>query len=148
MNGLLLLCFDGSAEAAHAIRTVGTLMPGRDALVLTVAPSARHELPLDPIGDLAGRLSRLYHDWDEAAAEIAAAQAQSGCEIARDAGMRAEALVASGKPTPTILRVAEEHDAAAIVLGAGHHGAVGVLGSVSLGVTHRARRPVLVIPKQ
>jgi nucleotide-binding universal stress UspA family protein len=147
MSGPLLLCFDGSAEAENAIRKVSALMPGRDALVLTVAISARHELPVDPIGDLAGRLSRLYRDWDEAAAEVAQAQAQSGCEIAHEAGLRAQPLVATGKPTPTILHVADEQDALAIVLGAGRHGTVGALGSVSLGVTHRARRPVLVIPK-
>jgi nucleotide-binding universal stress UspA family protein len=148
MSGPLLLCFDGSAEAADAIRAAGALLPGHDALVLTVATPARHELPFDPIGDLAGRMSHLYRDWDEAANEIAHAEAQRGCGIAREAGLDAHTLVASGKPVPTILRVAEEHDAEVIVLGAAHHGAAGALGSVSLGVTHRARRPVLVIPQR
>lgn len=147
MSGPLLLCFDGSAEAEGAIRTAASLLPGRAALVLTVATPAGQALPVNPLGDLAGRLSGLYREWDEAAAEIAAGEAQRGCAIAREAGLEARPLVACDKPATAILRVADEHDAAAIVLGAGHHGALeGLLGSVSARVAHRSKRPVLVIP--
>ncbi|HVC85659.1 MAG TPA: hypothetical protein VNC12_10450 [Solirubrobacteraceae bacterium] len=37
MSGPLLLCFDGSETAAQAIRHAAALLPGREAVVLTVA---------------------------------------------------------------------------------------------------------------
>ena len=122
-------------------------MAEREAIVLTVAVPARLQLGFNPVGDVVGRFSGLYREWDEATSELAEEQARRGCEIARDAGLDAQPLVAHGKPAQTILRVAEERDVAAIVLGAGNHGAAGgLLGSVSVRVSHLAKRPVLVIP--
>jgi nucleotide-binding universal stress UspA family protein len=149
MSGAVLLCFDGSQEAANAIRAAGGFFTGRDALVLTVAIPAKDELPLDPVGDLVGRISGLYRDWDEIATELAARQAQRGCELASEVGLDAKPLSAAGKPAATILRVADQHDVAVIVLGAGRHGALGgLLGSVSARVVEQARRPVLVISER
>jgi len=142
----LLLCFDGSEEAAEAIGTAGALMHGREALVLCVAVPARHQLGIGPADALAGRLSGLYSEWDEAAREVAERVAARGCELAAEVGLHARPLVASGKPAPTIVRVADELDVSAIVVGAGHRGALGgVLGSVSARVAHEALRPVLVV---
>jgi nucleotide-binding universal stress UspA family protein len=147
MSGPLLLCFDGSAEAENAIRTAGALMTEPEAIVLTVAVPARLQLGFNPVGDVVGRFSGLYREWDEATSELAEEQARRGCEITRDAGLDAQPLVAHGKPAQTILRVADEQDVAAIVLGAGNHSAAaGLLGSVSVRVSHLAKRPVLVIP--
>jgi nucleotide-binding universal stress UspA family protein len=56
-------------------------------------------------------------------------------------------VTAVGKAAATILRVAEEHDVALIVLSAGRHTALGgLLGSVATRVVHHAKRPVLVVP--
>jgi nucleotide-binding universal stress UspA family protein len=146
-GGCVLLCFDGSAEAEGAIRAAGVLLAGREAIVLAVAIPAAEELPLAPAGDLVGRISGLYRDWDEIAIELAERHARSGCEIAIGEGFAARPLTASGRPAATILRVADENGAAVIVLGAGRHGALGgLLGSVSARVVQQARRPVLVIP--
>jgi nucleotide-binding universal stress UspA family protein len=143
----VLVCFDGSEDAAAAIRYAGELFPGRDALVLSVATLAKDEVPLDPISDLAGRFSGLYADWDEAVAELAERQARRGCELATEAGLLARPLAASGKPAATILRTASEHDAFAIVLGSGAHTRLGsAFGSVVARVVHGADRPVLVVP--
>ena len=142
-----LLCFDGSDHAAEAIRRAGALLAGHDALVLSVATPAKDELSLDPVSDLVGRLSGVYRDWDEAVAELADRQARRGCELAAEAGIHAVPLTAFGKPAATILRVADEHDAAVIVLGAGNRSTLGgVLGSVVARVVHDTNRPVLVIP--
>ncbi|MDE3069587.1 MAG: universal stress protein [Acidobacteriota bacterium] len=146
MSGPLLLCFDGSPEAAAAIRTAGGLMVERRAIVLNVVLPASTQLGPAPLGGAVAALSGLYREWDEAADEVAQEQAQRGCEIAREAGLDARPLVARGRPAAVILEVAEEHEAGAIVLGAGHHGAVGLLGSVSARVAHLATRPVLVVP--
>jgi nucleotide-binding universal stress UspA family protein len=147
VTGPVLLCFDGSDEAAGAIRHAAELLAGREGIVLSVAVPAKDELPLDPMSDLVGRLSGLYGDWDEMCAELAERQARSGCQLATDAGMRARPLTAVGKIAPTILRVADEHDVAAIVLGARAHGGLGgLLGSVASRVVHRSVRPGLVVP--
>jgi nucleotide-binding universal stress UspA family protein len=143
----VLACFDGSDEAAEAIRRAGGLLPGHEALVLSVATPAKDELSLDPISDLVGRFSGLYRDWDEAAAELAERHAHRGCELAGQAGLRALPLTATGKPAPTILRIADEHDVALIVLGGRAHTALGaLLGSVATRVVHESKRPVLVVP--
>jgi nucleotide-binding universal stress UspA family protein len=143
----LLVCYDGSEEATEAIRRAGALMPGREAIVLSVAIPAKDELPLDPVGDLVGRLSGLYRDWDEAVAELAEQQALRGCKLAGESRLQARPLTAVGKAAPTILRIAEAEDVALIVLGAGRHTAIGgLLGSVAARVVHQATRPVLVIP--
>ncbi len=143
----VLVCFDGSEDAAAAIRYAGELFPGRDALVLSVATPAKEQVPLDPISDLVGRFSGLYADWDEAVAELAERQGRRGCELAVEAGLLARPLAASGKPAATILRTADEHDACAIVLGGGAPTRLGsAVGSVVARVVHGANRPVLVVP--
>ncbi len=148
-DGPVLLCFDGSAEASEAVRGAGAVLVAREAIVLSVAIPAKDELPLDPAGDLVGRLSGLYRDWDEIALELAERHARSGCELASSEGFAARSLTASGRPAATILRVADEHDVAVIVLGAGRRAALGgLLGSVSARVVERAARPVLVIPRR
>jgi nucleotide-binding universal stress UspA family protein len=147
MDRPALLCFDGSEHAAEAIRGAGALFPGQEALVLSVATPAKDELPLDPVSDLVGRLSGLYRDWDEAIADLAERQARRGCELATAAGFRPRPFSTVGTPTATILRVADQHDAAVIVLGAGKRGPLGgLLGSVVARIVHEADRPVLVIP--
>jgi nucleotide-binding universal stress UspA family protein len=146
VTGPLLLCFDGSEVAAQAIRCAGELLPGHDAVVLTVSTPAELELPIAPVGDLVGRVSGLYREWDEIANEVAEQHARSGCELATEAGLKARTLTVAGKPADTILRVADSHDAALIVLGAGRRGTLERLGSVSARVVRQATRPVLVIP--
>jgi nucleotide-binding universal stress UspA family protein len=147
VTGPVLVCFDGSEGAAGAVRHAGALFPGREAIVLSVAVPAKDELPLDPMSDFVGRLSGLYRDWDEVCADLAERHARDGCQLATDAGLHAEPQTAVGKPAPTILRVAEERDAAVIVLGTGTHTTLGgLLGSVAARVVHYSKRPVVVIP--
>jgi nucleotide-binding universal stress UspA family protein len=147
VSGPVLLCFDGSEGATRAIRTAAQILSGREALVLSVAVLAQDEFPHNPMGEIVGKLSRLYRQWDEYAAEVAASHAARGAEIATEKGLTARALTATGKPAATILRVASEHRAEVIVLGAQRRGWLsGALGSVSERVAREAGRPVLVIP--
>jgi nucleotide-binding universal stress UspA family protein len=147
-GGPVLLCFDGSDEAAEAIHCASVVLATREAIVLTVATPAKDEFPFDPAGDLVGRLSGLYRDWDEIATELAERHAREGCELASGEGFTARSLTASGKPAAAILRVANEQEVSVIVLGAGRRGALGgLLGSVSARVAERAAQPVLVIPR-
>ncbi len=144
----LLLCFDGSPDAAEAIRRAGALMPGREALVLSVAIPAEAGFPLEPLGEIVGRLSGVYDEWDEIAAEVAERHAQAGCALALAVGLQARPLTAIGKPAAAILRVAAEYDVGLIVLAPVRHGPLdGLLGGVTMRVVQQADHPVLLIPR-
>lgn len=68
---------------------------------------------------------------------------------ARDAGVHIETtMVEADRPDEGILRVAREHRAGLIVLGAHGRGALGdrLLGGTTYKVAHRAHTPVVIIP--
>jgi nucleotide-binding universal stress UspA family protein len=77
--------------------------------------------------------------------ELEAAERAAG--LARMLGMQAEGLVVAEDPeisvAETLLRIARERDAAALVVGSHRHGPI--LGSVSRGVVRDATCPVLVV---
>ncbi len=146
-DGPLLLCYDGSEDAKHAIERAGALLGGRQALVLTVWQ------PTHGLGSFAwaGATASMvdFFKLDRAAAEDAGNIAQDGVRIARDVGLKAEPVtVEATRPVwRTIVEIAAQHDAATIVMGS--RGLTGVrsmlLGSVSSAVVHNADRPTLVI---
>jgi nucleotide-binding universal stress UspA family protein len=143
----LLLCFDGSEHARRAVRGAAALLGPRPAVVLSVWERGRDLTPLDPLGDAVGRLSGLYAELDEAGAEVAGEVARDGARLAANLILDARPRVECGPVAETIVRVAEEEDAAVIVLGArGLSGAAAILGSVSRRVARDAARPVLVLP--
>ena len=136
-DGPLLLCYDGSEDAKHAIEQAGRLLRGRDALVVTVwqptsaLGSAGSAGASDGVSDLGERVAR------------------DGVRIAQQAGLHAKPLAveATGPVWKTIVEIADRHDAATIVMGSG--GLTGVRpllpGSVSSAIVHHADRPTLVI---
>jgi nucleotide-binding universal stress UspA family protein len=73
---------------------------------------------------------------------------QALTERLRAEKIEATALLVSGPTVETILREAEKTKADLIVLGSHGHGFLrrALLGSVSEGVLHDARRPVLIVP--
>jgi nucleotide-binding universal stress UspA family protein len=146
-DGPLLICYDGSADAKHAIESAGALLAARPALVVTVwQPIAS----LDSVvwsGMIVGVDN--FAELDRAAAEGGGRVADEGVRIAQQAGLEAEplAIKAVGPVWKTIVETADRHDAAAIVIGS--RGLTGVrsmlLGSVSSAVAHHADRPTLVV---
>jgi nucleotide-binding universal stress UspA family protein len=140
----LLLCYDGSEDAKHAISEAATLLGPRPALVLTVwqhaaaIPAFAWAAPLPDLDDLLS-----------AAREGARRVADEGVEAARSAGFTATPLVVeSGVPVwLAVVEAADAHDVAAVVMGS--RGLSGVksalMGSVSNGVVHHTTRPVLVV---
>jgi nucleotide-binding universal stress UspA family protein len=146
--GPVLLCFDGSENAGRAISTAGVLLGSRTAIVLSVWEPAASLTSLNPIGDMVGRVTGIYREMDEIGAQLANRQADEGTAIARRAGFDAEALTAQGKPWVEILRVAEDHNVAAIVLGGGGRARLSstLVGGVAARVLHHCPRPVLVVP--
>jgi nucleotide-binding universal stress UspA family protein len=148
-EGPLLLCYDGSDDARHAIDYAGELFAGKRALVVTVWRPAVGLGGLGVAGETAGMVD--FFELDQVAAKHAGRVAEEGVRIAQSAGLQAESLAikAEGSVWKAILETADQHDAASIVMGS--RGLTGLrsmlLGSVSNGVVHHAERPALVIPR-
>jgi nucleotide-binding universal stress UspA family protein len=141
----LILCYDGSEPAKHAIHRAAGLLAPRRALVLTAW------LPTVVLGPGVGGIANAFNfvELDRAAAEEGCRIAEEGARVARDAGLGAEPVTvkASGPVWHTIVETADRHEAAAIVMGSRGLTALRsmLLGSVSGGVVHHADRPTLVI---
>jgi nucleotide-binding universal stress UspA family protein len=140
----ILICFDGSEGAERAIETAASLLGRRRAVVLdvavrvTVAEGVVADASLVPRpgfqGLHAGEAGRTAH---------------RGAELAIRAGLDAEprALVSSHR-WEGIVEVADELDAAAIVIGSRGLSGLRELthGSLSHDVAAHAHRPVLIVP--
>jgi nucleotide-binding universal stress UspA family protein len=116
---MVLLCYDGSDHAEHAIRRSGSLLSGRSALVLHVGGSG------------------------------SAAVAEGGRRVALDAGFDPVSVVhaAAGPVAEEILAQAEAREVALITVGSRGRSGSGstLLGSVSSRLAHHARQPLLVV---
>lgn len=143
----MLIAYDGSDQARGAIFEAGReLGAGRHAVVLTVRE------PLDQIA-FAGLGGGTVLDpatvsaMQESAANEAAAVAEDGAALAREAGFTAEARVeASPSPWQKIVAIADELDAGVIAIGSrGRTGLPKVLlGSVASAVAQHSRRSVFI----
>ena len=103
--------------------------PGPDALEFRADPLSARE-----------SLAKKFHQEHQ--------QIQNIAEQLRTEGLQAKALLVHGPTVETIIDTAEKLDVNMIILGSHGRGAMYqlILGSVSAGVIHKSRRPVLVIP--
>jgi nucleotide-binding universal stress UspA family protein len=153
---VVVIGYDGSEAAEHAVGEAGRLLSGRPALVVVVwkvglgwelveLPSTSIGLPPAPID------VRTAVEIDQAMAERAQKLAEQGARLARKAGFEADGLaVAEDVGTPiaeTIVSVARQREAAAIVVGAHGHGRLSevILGGTSRDVIRRADCAVVVV---
>jgi nucleotide-binding universal stress UspA family protein len=148
-QGPVLFAYDGSEHARAAIERAGALFAGGPAVVATAwtsfedaAPSALLALPGEVVR---GSVDTL----DQANRETAEDLASEGAGLARAAGFDAEprAVRAGGPFFAALLGLADELDARAIVAGSRGRSrlAAAVLGSVSTGLLHHTKRPVLIV---
>jgi len=144
----VLIAYDGSDGAEHALQFTAALLPGREAIVLYVFSSM--PAALAPLSGM-GMPAELEIDTTELVRR-ATALGRLGADTATELGLQGRPLVvdaagASGVSS-AIVRVAGENDVGLIVIGSrGRSGLRAVLlGSVSNGVVHHADRPVLVVP--
>jgi len=151
MPASILIGFDGSPSARHAISEAARVLGPRPATVVfvwdPVAPG--------PAGDPFGLVSPMYDptqldDVNETIRANADRIAQEGAELARQAGLDARPRTSEmrGSIWSTILETAEETGAEIVVVGARGHSKVRslLLGSVSNGIVNHAGLPVLVLP--
>jgi nucleotide-binding universal stress UspA family protein len=146
-DGPLLLCYDGSEDAKHAIEHAGRLLAGRDALVVTVWQLTPALGRSASAGSTDGKFDLL--EFDRAAADLGERVARDGVRIAQQAGLHAKpvAVEATGPVWKTIVEIADRHDAATIVMGS--RGLTGLrpmlVGSVSSAIVQHADRPTLIV---
>jgi nucleotide-binding universal stress UspA family protein len=140
----ILICYDGSDNAARAIRAAATLLGSRRAVVLDIAP------PLTGAESVAAVSSVVpgsaFEDLNTAQADQVAGK---GADIARAAGFDAEARGVLAAPTwEGIVDVADELDTPVIVIGSrGLSGLREILeGSLSHQIAEHAGRPVMIVP--
>ena len=144
----VLICYDGSDRAQHAIAMTAALFPGAHAHVLNVwEPLERIVARYAAIGPYLGE------DIGEADAGIetdSAALAAAGAKLAEDAGMQSSPHTASLRTTvwEAVVELAEELDADVIITGTRSlHGVREALANtLSHALLQRSMRPVLAIP--
>ncbi|HEX6696596.1 MAG TPA: universal stress protein [Solirubrobacteraceae bacterium] len=149
----VIVAYDASEEAQTALREAVALFGHRPLIVASVWEPGLAMMTMTPP---AGEPGMGYvPDPNEVAAidraqsAHAGAVAEAGARLARELGATAEAL-----PVPdavnvagTLIEIAEERDARAIVVGSRGLGGIKarVLGSTSRRLLHDTHRPVLVV---
>jgi nucleotide-binding universal stress UspA family protein len=144
----ILICYDGSERAAHAIAVSASLFPGAEAHVLNVwEPMERIVARYSAVGPYIGDgIGEADAGIEKDAKELASA----GAKLATDAG-----LVATGHTVPmrstvweAVCNAAEELDVDAIVTGTRSlHGVREALANtLSHSLLQHSRRAVLAIP--
>jgi nucleotide-binding universal stress UspA family protein len=153
-TNLVLIGFDGTPAAERAVREAASLFPGRRALVVTVWEAGRaFDLAMIPTRGIELPMSsidiRTAAQIDEAMYDEAQQLARWGAQLAVDQGLPAEPLVVADELTvaDTLVRLAKEHEAAVVVLGAHRHARISelLLGSTTRGVLEHAPCPALVV---
>jgi len=147
---MILICYDGSADAQAAVDQAGLLMPGSEATVLVIWETIRETMTRH--GSLGMGMIGVTGDdgaGDAAIRQAAVDTAADGVQRAAAAGLVAQPRIVDRHDdiAVAILAVAGDVDADVIVLGTrGRSGLKSLmLGSVSHAVLHHADRPVLVI---
>jgi nucleotide-binding universal stress UspA family protein len=145
----ILIAYDGSADAKHAISVAASTLQPQAAVVVSVGESLLTRLAAYPFA-AAGMAAADIND-EGTSEKLAKDQADEGAKLARDAGLTdvtAKYAVAEDAVWEIIVQAADEVDASLIVLGSRGLNAVKsvLIGSVSNHVLHHAHRPVLIVP--
>jgi nucleotide-binding universal stress UspA family protein len=151
-GGPVLIGFDGSDAATQAVRRGGRLLTPRVATVACVwEPFAQLVLHTDVLG-ITAPMRAFEAEFDAEARAQATVAATAGAAIAEEVGLRARIATAPAAPKAwsTLLELADELDAAALLIGSRGLGATkgAIVGSVASGVLHHSSRPVVVVPPE
>ncbi|MQY40632.1 hypothetical protein SRB17_89870 [Streptomyces sp. RB17] len=133
-----LVCFDGSTASRRGLDVAQTLLASTDLVVLSVWQSVANRLA--EAGSLGAMAVVAHESADQAAEEEARAAAARGAAIAHAGGGHAQARVEEADEFvwKAVLKVADEVDAASIVIGSRGRSPLkgALLGSVSREVSH------------
>ena len=136
----ILIATDGSPSAEEAVDVGLELASDHDASVIIVHIAPALDIAPWAAFSMAAGMPHVVSAEDRVALDEAVATAEGR-------GIPVTGEVLQGVPADQIISAAEAHDVDLIVLGSRGHGTVArtVLGSVSMGVLHRTRRPVLIV---
>jgi nucleotide-binding universal stress UspA family protein len=148
----VVVAFDGSDAAGAAVRAAATLFAGRELLIISVWEPGL-AFAVAPVHDISGAVYMAPSPDQVAAVDRAQRDhgvdvAEAGAELAREAGATAEAVAVSDEVavTETIVSVAAQRDACALVIGSrGLGGVKALFGSTSRSLLQETDRPVLVV---
>ena len=137
----ILIATDGS-ESAHEALEFGLDLAaeqGARAFVVHVAPV----VDVMPYANFGYVGPSVPHEFDEHDRECL----QEAAELGAEKGVDIETALLKGRPADEIVTYADTIDADLIVVGSRGHGAIAsaLIGSVSRGVLHESRRPVLIV---
>jgi nucleotide-binding universal stress UspA family protein len=153
-TGPVIVGFDDSPAARHALRESAELLEGRRVLVVVVWEAGRAfelaGLPTATLGlppttlDIRGAM-----ELDRALYENAERLSERGAALAKELGLDAEGMVVADEITvaDTLLRVARDKDSPAIVIGNAHHNAIAeaLMGSTARTLIRHSTCPVVVV---
>ncbi len=147
-NPTLLICYDGSDRAAHAIAVAGRLFPGATAKVVHVWEPI--ERIIARYAALAPYLGEQIPEADKGAEQESTSIAERGVELAAKAGLAATAHNATLETTiwEAVIVAAGDLDADVIVTGTRSlHGVKElVAGTLSHALLQHSPVPLLAIP--
>jgi nucleotide-binding universal stress UspA family protein len=137
----ILIATDGSESAQEAVEFGLDLAAEQNAKAFIV-----HVTPLVdvmPYANFGYVAPTLPHEFDEHDRELL----REAVELAAKKGVDVETTLLKGRPADEIVAFADTIDADLIVVGSRGHGSIAsaLIGSVSQGVLHESRRPVLVV---
>jgi nucleotide-binding universal stress UspA family protein len=137
----ILIAADGSAPSTEALEVGLELAAAEEAkaIVVHVIPSLE-TLPVGGFGMSSGAVAHTVTEADRAPLEAA-------LELAKQRGVEIETALLRGSTVSQITAYADEQDVDLVVVGSRGHNVLttALLGSVSMGVLHHTRRPVLVV---
>ena len=144
----ILICFDGSDRAAHAIAVAGQLFPGAEATIVHVWETIEHIVAR--YAALAPYLGESIGEADASAEQQSGSVAQDGAKLAEQAGLRATARNATLTTSvwEAVLDVAEAQGAGVVITGTRSlKGVREVLaGTLSHALLQHSHIPLLAIP--
>jgi len=137
----ILIATDGS-DSAHEALDFGLDLAAEQearAFVVHVAPA----VDVMPCANFAYVAPTLLHEFTGHDRE----PLREAAKIAAEKGVGVETELLKGKPADEIVTYADTVNADLIVVGSRGHGAIAsaLIGSVSRGVLHESRRPVLIV---
>jgi nucleotide-binding universal stress UspA family protein len=147
---MILICFDGSADARTAIEKAGGLFAEQRATVLTIWEPFSALITHSSFGVMPMAFETDTDAFDRSAREQAEKMAAEGVTLTRAVGLDAQSAVCPREDDVAASIVGQAAAIQADVIVMGTRGLRGVksllLGSVSSGVLQQADRPVMVIP--